>query len=268
MTATTSQNLSNELAERGWRTEIVTQPDGSIDYVQIPLTSEEFLHPQEGYHLPNSTFHDDAAGDVKDMLTRRYANDSTTGVFRDLIIKWGILNLKNHCPDTFVVFGIQNKQQNRTEFVVSEEGVRPSLIIEVVSPRYRKEDRQTKVKHYAEAGVQEYLIIDRRRQREQVIEEVLGYRLVDGQYLPLTPDEEGRILCETVGLLIGLQDGRVIMEDAQTGERLLTSLELEQRASQAEQRANQAEQRANQAEQRAARLAELLKAQGINPDQI
>lgn len=261
MTATTSQDLSNELAERGWRTEIVTQPDGSIDYVQIPLTSEEFLHPQEGYHLPNSTFHDDAAGDAKDILTRRYANDANTGVFRDLIIEWGIPNLKNHCPDTFVVFGIQNKEQNRTEFVVSEEGVHPSLIIEVVSPRYRKEDRQTKVKHYAEAGVQEYLIIDRRKQRQQVIEEVLGYRLVDGQYLPLTPDEDGRILFETVGLFIGLENGRVIMEDAQTGERLLNSLELEQRAT-------QAEQRATQAEERAARLAQFLQAQGINPDQI
>ncbi|BAY78195.1 hypothetical protein NIES25_46660 [Nostoc linckia NIES-25] len=261
MTARTFQDLSNELAERGWRTEIVTRPDGSIDYVQIPLTCEEFLHPQEGYHLPNSTFHGDAAGDPTDILNRRYANDATTGVFRDLIIEWGIANLKNHCPDTFVVFGIQNKEQNRTEFVVSEEGVRPSLIIEVVFPRYRKEDRQTKVKHYAEAGVQEYLIIDQRKQRQQVIDEVLGYRLVDGQYLPLTPDEDGRILCETVGLLIGLQDGRVVMEDAQTGERLLNSLELEQRAI-------QAEERATQAEQRAAKLAELLQAQGIDPNQI
>jgi hypothetical protein len=80
-----------------------------------------------------------------------------------------------------------------------------------------------------------------------VIEEVLGYRLVDGQYLPLTPDEDGRILFETVGLLIGLQQSRVVMEDAQTGERLLTSQELEQRV---------------------AKLAELLRAQGINPDEI
>ncbi|MBW4615308.1 MAG: Uma2 family endonuclease [Desmonostoc vinosum HA7617-LM4] len=261
MTATTPQDLSTELAERGWRTETVIEPDGSETYVQIPLTSEEFLHPQQGYRLPNSTFHDDAAGDAKDMLTRRYADDPTTAVFRDLIIKWGIPHLKNHCPDTFVVFGLQNKEQIRTEFVVSEEGVLPSLIIEVVSPHYRKEDRQTKVKHYAQAGVQEYLIIDRRTQRRQVIEEVLGYRLVDGQYLPLTPDDEGRIFCETVGLLIGLQDGRVVMEDAQTGERLLNSLELEQRAT-------QAEQRATQAEQRAARLAQLLQAQGIDPEQI
>ncbi|GAA6616719.1 Uma2 family endonuclease [Scytonema sp. NUACC26] len=266
MTVTVSQDLSEDFTERGWRTEIVTQPDGSEDYFRIPLTSEEFLHPQEGYRLPNSTFHEDIAGSVKDILTRRYANDRTTGVFRDLIVKWGTPDLKNHCPDTFVVFGLQNKEQVRTEFVVPDEGVRPGLIVEVVSPRYGKEDRETKVKQYARAGVREYLIFDRRKQRKQTIEEVLGYRLVDGQYLPLTPDEDGLILFETVGLSIGLQDGRVVMVDAQTGERLLTSQELEQlasqaeqRVSQAEQRASQSEQRASQAEQRAAKLAELLR---------
>ena len=265
MTPTTQKDLSEELAERGWRTEIVTKPDGTVTYVKIPLTSKEFLHPEEGYRLPNSTFHDDAAGDAKDMLIRRYANDPTTAVFRDLIIKWGIPNLGNHCPDICVVFGVRNKDQIRTEFVVAEEGVRPSLIIEVVSPRYRKEDREIKVKEYAQAGVQEYAIIDRRTQRGQVIEEVLGYRLVDGQFLPLTPDDDGRIQCETVGLWIGLEDGRVVMVDAKTGERLLSAHELEQRATEAEQRATVAEQRATVAEQRAARLAELLLAQGIDP---
>lgn len=33
------------------------------------------------------------------------------------------------------------------------------------------------------------------------IDEVLGYRLdEEGQYLPLIPDEEGRVLSEAVGL--------------------------------------------------------------------
>lgn len=244
---TTPKSQTSELAERGWRREIITNPDGTTDYIQVPLTSEEFLHPQEGYHLPNSTFHDNAAGDAKDMLTRRYAQDSETAVFRDLVIKWDIPGLRDHCPDVYLVFGVKNKAQNRTEFVVAQEGARPGLIIEVVSPRYRKEDRQIKVQQYAQAKVQEYAIIDRRTQRGQVIEEVLGYRLMEGQYLPLTPDDDGRILCETVGLWIGLQDGRVVMEDAQTGKRLLTSVELEERA---------------------ARLAELLRAQGIDPDQV
>ena len=254
MTKVSQIDSSQELAERGWRTEIVPQPDGSIIYTKIPLTAEEFLHPQEGYHLPNSTFHDDVAGDAKDMLTRRYDNNSTTAVFRDLIIKWDVPDLKDHCPDTYVVFGVRDKNHIRTEFVVAEEGVRPSLIIEVVSPRYRKEDRVTKVKEYAQAGVQEYVIIDRRIQRGQVIEDVLGYRLVEGHYLPLNPDENGRILCETVELWIGLEDARVVMVDAKSGDRLLSARELEQRAS--------------QAEQRAARLAELLRSQGLDPDQV
>lgn len=247
MTTITQKDLFEELAERGWRTETITKLDGSTASIKVPLTSAEFVHPQEGYHLPNSTFHDSAVGDAKDMLTRRYASDPETAVFRDLLIKWDIANLDDHSPDVYVVFGVRNKEQNRTQFVVAEEGVCPSLIIEVVSPRYRKEDREIKVKEYAQAKVQEYVIVDRRTQRGQVIEEVLGYRLVDGQYLPLTPDDDGRILSETVGLWIGLYDGRVVMEDAQTGKRLLTSRELDQRA---------------------ARLAELLRTQGIDPDQV
>lgn len=47
MTTTTPKDSSKELAERGWRTEIVTKPDGTITYVKIPLTFEEFLHLQE-----------------------------------------------------------------------------------------------------------------------------------------------------------------------------------------------------------------------------
>jgi hypothetical protein len=159
--------------------------------------------------LPNSTFHDDVAGGAKDMLTRRYAGNPSIAVFRDLLIEWDIADLADHCPDTFVAFGLQNKQ-NRNKFIVAEEGVRPAFIIEVVSPRYRKVDRETKVVEYARAKVQEYVVIDRRTYRRQVSDEVLGYRLVGGYYQPITPDEEGRVLCETVGLWISLPDGRLV----------------------------------------------------------
>jgi Uma2 family endonuclease len=279
MTIAITSHPTDELADRGWRNEEIVQPDGSTVFEMIPLTSEEFLHPEEGYHLPNSTFDDRIAGDIKDILTRRYANDSTTAVFRDLIIRWEIAGFKDHCPDTCVVFGVQNKEQVRTEFLVNEEGTRPSLVVEVVSPRYRKEDREIKVQQYARALVQEYIIFDRRRQRGQMLDEVLGYRLVDNIYVPITPDEEGRIFCQTVGLWMGLHDGEVVMVDAQTQERILRSTELEQwaihaqqqaseaeqRASQAEEEKAQAEQRASQAEQRVAQLAEFLRSQGLDP---
>jgi hypothetical protein len=222
-----SSDLTNELAECGWRTEVITQPLGMIASTKVPLKASEFLHPREGYRLPNSTFHDTVAGDAKDMLLRRYANRPDIAVFRDLLIEWDNPDLDDHCPDTFVVFGIQNKEQNRTKFIVANESVRPAFIIEVVSPRYRKEDREIKVVEYARARVQEYAIIDRRTYRGQVLDEVLGYRLVEGHYQPITPDDEGRILCDTVGLWLSLQNGRLVMEDAITGSRLQTSVELE-----------------------------------------
>jgi Uma2 family endonuclease len=216
-----------ELAECGWRTEIITQPDGSIQINKIPLTSAEFLHPEEDYHLPTNTFHNKITRDAEDLLLRRYMKDSTVAVFSDLIIVWDDKNLKDNCPDVCVVFGVQNKEQNRSNFVVADEGVKPSLIIEVVSPRYRKEDREIKVIQYEQAGVQEYIIIDRRTQRGQKIDEILGYRLIDNRYRLLTPDDDGRIECETVGLWISLSDGSLVMEDVETGEKLRTSGELE-----------------------------------------
>lgn len=268
MTAT-PKDLTHELAECGFRIEEITNPDGTDDYRYVLLTEAEFLHPKEGYHLPNSTFHEDATSDILDLLSRRYASDPSVGIFGDLLIKWNIPNFGDHCPDAFVAFGIQDKDANRTEFLVAAEGVHPTLIIEVVSPRYRSADRVEKVRHYARAGVQEYIILDRRKQRGDYIDEVIGYRLDDeGQYLPLIPDEEGRVSCQTAGLWIGLQDGKVVMVDATTGERLPTSLELQQQLEQTEQQLAQTEQRVIEAEQRAARLTEFLRSQGIDPDRI
>lgn len=101
---TTGSNRATEFAECGWRTVIETQDDSTTEFIHIPLTPEEFLHPQEGFRLPNSTFHDDAAGYAKDVLTRRYANDSSVGVFRDLLIEWDSEGQGNLCPDTCVAF--------------------------------------------------------------------------------------------------------------------------------------------------------------------
>jgi len=75
--------------------------------------------------------------------------------------------------------------------------------------------------------VQEYVICDRRRYRGNLLEEVLGYRLVGNTYQPITPDKAGRIRCDTVGVWISLREGALTMEDVATGQHLPTSLELE-----------------------------------------
>jgi hypothetical protein len=56
---------SDDLAECGFRLVKYKRADGTVGYNKIPLTEEEFLHPKEGYHLPNSTFHDDVASEAR-----------------------------------------------------------------------------------------------------------------------------------------------------------------------------------------------------------
>jgi hypothetical protein len=192
-----------------------------------------------------------------------------------LLIKWDI-DLGDHSPDVYVMFDLREPERDRSEFIVAEEGVRPALILEVVSPRYRKMDREDKVLHYAKAQVQEYIILDRRTYRKQTLEEVIGYRLASpGIYQPITPDDEGRVFSQVAGLWISLRDGQVMLENPETGERLLTAFELEQRADEERQRADEERQRADEERQRAdeerqraARLADFLRSQGFDPEQI
>ncbi len=277
-----SPTVTESFSETGWHEELMEQPDGTIKIVWTPLTEAEFLHPKEGDHLPTNTFHDRIVSTLKDLLKRWFSHQPNTCVFHDLLIKWDI-DLGDHSPDICVVFGVTEPERDRSEFYVAQEGVRPAVIMEVVSPRYRKADREDKVLHYAKAQVQEYIILDRRKYRGQTLEEVVGYQLVaPSSYKPITPDEAGRILSQVLGLWISLQDGQVVLENAETGERLLTALELEQwaeeerqraeiadqRAEIANQQAQEERQRAQEERQRAERLAEFLRSQGFDPEGI
>ncbi|MBI2875954.1 MAG: Uma2 family endonuclease [Candidatus Tectomicrobia bacterium] len=235
---------------RGYRWRSVLLPDGGEISVQVPLTPEDFLNPQEGDFVPESTFHATAINDLYSLLRARFGADPNTAVFSDLIIRWGIPGLSDPAPDIAVIPDVRDRDRNRRTFKVREEGTRPLLIIEVVSPDYRKQDLIDKVEIYERAGVQEYVILEQREQRGQVIDLITGYRLEGDHYRPLLLEDDGRMVLQTVGLYISLQNGKVMLEDAATGERLHTAEEAEAaRAAEAQARA-QAEQRAQEAEQR------------------
>jgi Uma2 family endonuclease len=215
----------------------------------VPLTSEDFLNPQEGDVMPQAPFHDMATRDLENMLQAHFRYQPNITIFRDLIMNWGISGLKNPSPDISVVPNVRNPEAilHEGQFHVLAEETRPVLVIEVVSPHYRAEDREDKVEIYEQAGVLEYVILDRVRRRRQMVNEVLGYRLVRGIYRPITPNEDGLIECQTVGLRFGLEGARVVIEEIANGRRLRTHDEEVTAREQAEARAETAE----------ARLAEL-----------
>ncbi len=88
----------------------------------------------------------------RNVLKARHAGDPSAVVLSDCGIFWDIPGLRHHSPDLAVIFGVKQKKEWKT-FHVKIEKVRPSLIIEVTSPKTRINDIKTKVEQYARAKV-------------------------------------------------------------------------------------------------------------------
>jgi Uma2 family endonuclease len=195
------------------------------------------------------------------MLRGHFAAQPDMAVFRDLVFEWDVAAVKSYAPDIAIVPYVRNRDENRGQFIVAEEGTRPVLVIEIVSRSSREEDRVNKVRNYALVGIQEYVYIDVRLRNSNLVGELSGFRLQENHYLPILPDEDDALYLETVNLRIGLAGNRVWLEDSATGEDLLNNLQV-RRALRTEQEARQAAEAARQAAEEAhlaalARIAEL-----------
>ena len=212
--------------------------------------------------MPERTEHETMSDDLADMLRGHFTAQPDMAVFRDLVFEWDVAAVKSYAPDIAVVPHVRNRDENRGQFVVAEEGTRPSLAIEIVSRNSREEDRVNKVRNYALVGIQEYVYIDVRLRHGSIVSELAGFRLQDNHYLPILPDEDDALYLETVNLRIGLDGNRVWLEDGTTGEDLLNDLQVrralrtEQEARQAAEAAQQAAEARAQAEEEARQAAE------------
>jgi Uma2 family endonuclease len=200
----------------GWKEVPRKLPDGRTDYVNEPLTLEDLLHPEENYKIMNGSRHDDETSYLKEVIRTKLAPDKHALVLRDTGVYWDDPALKHHSPDVAVILGIREPREQWPSFHVAEEGVRPVLIIEVVSPSYRENDVETKFVQYHQARVPWYVIADRIQNEGPPT--LLGYRWEPGGYVEFAPDEQGRLLLEPVGLKLGIRGDRLALFDAITGE--------------------------------------------------
>jgi hypothetical protein len=104
---------------------------------------------------------------------------------------------------------------------------------------------------------------------KKTLDLLIGFAIRNGVYEALTFDAQNRLISQRLGLALvrwqGIYKGiETLWLRWETLEGVLVPTAQEA----AEQQAAHAEQRANQAEQRAARLADKLRAMGINPDDI
>lgn len=159
-------------------------------------------------------------------------------------------------PDTLVAFG--RPKGYRGSYKQWQEGnIAPQVVWEVLSPGNTHKEMLRKFLFYETFDVEEYYVYDpdnadldvwvREGDRLNAVESPIGWT---------SPRTGVRFEIEAGQLVIYRPDG----------ERFLTYIELNQARVLAEQRASLAEAQADAERQRAERLAERLRAAGIDPD--
>lgn len=208
---------------------LVERPDGRLETVEMPLTPELFLSPQLEDNILQKEPHGLVRGGLTDLLRRHFSPESL--VLEDVQHDFDVPGLPATGPDISVT--LRARPGERTSFLVRDEGVRPDLILEVLSPdsaAIRKVDEVDKVEIYEKAGIPEYLIVDLPRRANQHRFRLKGYRLDrQGRYRPIEPDPQGRLLCKAthLGFTVSPEGDKILVFDQKTGKRLLYSEEEE-----------------------------------------
>jgi Uma2 family endonuclease len=217
----------------------IDRPDGSLELWETPLTAELFLDPQLEDKMVQGQRHHEAIFQLLELLHGHFRERHDILILSDVKHLLGP-GLPGPAPDISVIQGIRVRDMDRPSFNVAEEGVVPSLVIEIVSPidaRIRRTDMVDKVALYESVGIPEYFLADIPRPATKYRYQLMGYRLNRmGRYQRIEPDSKGRILSERTGLRFSVssQGDRILVFEDVTGKRLLSSFEQTQLAAEAQ----------------------------------
>ncbi|MGF1480368.1 MAG: Uma2 family endonuclease [Cyanophyceae cyanobacterium] len=223
---------------------IVTEDDTPVDNFQSEKQQRLLVEPLYSSWTPDSSFI--AAANVGLFYALK----------EDPIVPDAMLSLGVQMPQDW------SQKKNRSYFVW-ELGKVPEVCIEIVSNR-KGEELGEKKALYAQIGIAYYAVFDPLRQLQEVEqmngEILLVWELSGGQYVPLSLP----FWLERVGLGLTVWEGEF---EQQPGEWLRWCRQNGQVIPTGAERAIQEESRANQERARADRLAERLRALGINGDE-
>ena len=239
----------------------VAPPLGSsAAVVPLPAPSTEIVYPDsDGQPMADNTRQFRYIVTIQGGLAALFADRPDVFVAGDLL--WYPVEGNNRlraAPDVMVVFGRPPGDRGSYQ-QWQENGLAPQVVFEVLSPGNTVAEMTRKFRFYERYGVEEYYVYDPDRGS-------LDGWLRRGEYLEDVPDMEGWV-SPRLRVRFSL-DGHDLVLYRPDGRRFETFLELEQRAEMERQRAEMERQRAEVERQRAERLAERLRALGVDPDAL
>jgi len=139
-----------------WGSRFVEVPnaDGGTAFQEVPLRWEDLFDPQENDVMTHGTRHGILIREVAVMLQHWFESQgrSDVAVYDDVKMIWEDPAVAQVAPDVSVIPNVRDKERNRPSFRVAEEGTRPCLMLEFVSPDYAKFDLEDKPPSYRQVG--------------------------------------------------------------------------------------------------------------------
>ena len=175
---------------------------GQPHYLYAALKQSDFLNPHEDDHFVLGENHERDVAELYRVLQNHHRHQPKFTIYRALKMIWGIDGLDQPTPDLAIVRNVHVPEKPRRVFDVRQEKVRPCTILEFVSPLFAEYDFVDKVQIYAQAGIDEYFVINGTQSNAkadtlfnsgQHVYSVVGYRLVEGAYRPIEPDSRGHL---------------------------------------------------------------------------
>jgi Uma2 family endonuclease len=188
-----------------------------------PAAPPEVDYPDgDGTPVAETPRHRDNLLWTVELLGFHFRDDPMTYVSGNMFVYYVPGNKWRHlAPDVFVVRGVANGE--RRVYLTWVEGKGPDLVIEMTSPSTRDEDLEHKFEIYRDTlKVREYFLYD--PYGEYLEPPLRGYRLVEGQYVPIAP-VAGRLPSEVTGLHLEPGDPLLRVYDPSTGRYVLNRVD-------------------------------------------
>lgn len=188
-------------------------------HVQTP-TQEIYYPESDSQGMPDGDPQRKTMIELLDILEHRYQDDPQVYVSGNIFVYYEKGNPDAvFSPDIMVVKGVPKKER-RVYKLWEEDYTAPDFVLEITASATYKADLGPKKGLYALLGIHEYFLFD--RTAEFLWPQLQGYRLSDREYKPVG----GEWPCsEVLDVEFRVEEGRLRLYDAQTGERLLTRAE-------------------------------------------
>jgi hypothetical protein len=192
----------------------------------IPLTEEDFLHPQEEDQFMHHGRHFAAWLYLCHALLYALRDRPGSKVVGERRIDWQFEGILPHGPDAAVFDNFPSGPDEAATLRVRDAGAKVVAVFEITSDETRHVDFGSKFDEYEEIGIPYYIVVD--VAAPNGIPVVAGFRNVRGAFKEMRHDDKLGVHVSKLGLWFRWKNGRLIVAD-EDGDDIPDSQELASR---------------------------------------